>query len=195
MVHTAPMLLLTAAAAYAGFQWTVHVVVYRQFSAVPPAAFGEYERLHQRRISYVVGPLFVALIAAAGPLGVTFHRAFDMSRDPETALEDIIALGCERVLTSGAQADAPSGAALIAKLVAQAAGRISVMPGAGVNARNILALRAQTGAREFHASAKRELPSRMRAGNDLAGMTAGEVLSDVEQVRALVAALAGDRSR
>jgi len=136
-----------------------------------------------------------ALIAAAGPLGVTFHRAFDMSRDPETALEDIIALGCERVLTSGAQADAPSGAALIAKLVAQAAGRISVMPGAGVNARNILALRAQTGAREFHASAKRELPSRMRAGNDLAGMTAGEVLSDVEQVRALVAALAGDRSR
>jgi len=66
MVHTAPMLLLTAAAAYAGFQWTVHVVVYRQFSAVPPAAFGEYERLHQRRISYVVGPLFVALIAAAG---------------------------------------------------------------------------------------------------------------------------------
>jgi len=50
-------------------------------------------------------------------------------------------------------------------------------------------LRAQTGAREFHASAKRELPSRMRGGNDLPGMTAGEVLSDVEQVRALVAAL------
>jgi len=130
-----------------------------------------------------------ALIAAASGLGVTFHRAFDMSRDPETALEDIIALGCERVLTSGAQADAPAGAALIRKLVEQAAGRISVMPGAGVSAQNIASLRALTGAREFHASAKRELPSRMRGGNALPGMTAGEVLSDVEQVRALVAAL------
>jgi len=130
-----------------------------------------------------------ALIMAAGNLGVTFHRAFDISHEPESALEDIIALRCERVLTSGAQADALAGAALIGKLVAQAAGRISVMPGAGVNARNVVALRAQTGAREFHASAKRELPSRMRGGNDLPGMTAGEVLSDVEQVRALVAAL------
>jgi copper homeostasis protein len=110
----------------------------------------------------------------------------------QTALEDIIALRCERVLTSGAQADALSGVALIAKLVAQAAGRISVMPGAGVNAKNIAALRALTAAREFHSSAKRELSSRMHGGNNLSGMTAGEVLSDVEQVRALVAALAGD---
>jgi copper homeostasis protein len=130
-----------------------------------------------------------ALIAAAGKLGVTFHRAFDMSHDPATALEDIIALGCERVLTSGAQADAVAGAALIANLVVQAAGRISVMPGAGVTAQNIAVLRALTGAREFHASAKRELPSGMRGRNTLPGMTAGEVLSDVGQVRALVAAL------
>jgi copper homeostasis protein len=133
-----------------------------------------------------------ALIAAAGGRGVTFHRAFDMSRDPETALEHIIALRCERVLTSGAQADAFAGASLIATLVAQAAGRISVMPGAGVNAQNIASLRALTGAREFHASAKRELPSRMRGGNTLPGMTAGEILSDVGQVRALVAALVSD---
>ena len=130
-----------------------------------------------------------SMLATTGSLDVTFHRAFDISHEPESALEDIIALRCERVLTSGAQADALAGAALIGKLVAQAAGRISVMPGAGVNARNVVALRAQTGAREFHASAKRELPSRMRGGNDLPGMTAGEVLSDVEQVRALVAAL------
>lgn len=130
-----------------------------------------------------------ALIAAAGGRGVTFHRAFDVSRDPEAALEDIIALRCERVLTSGAQADAVTGAALIGKLVGRAAGRISIMPGAGVTAQNIAALRPLTGAREFHASAKRELPSRMRGGNDLAGMTAGEVRSEVEHVRALVAAL------
>jgi copper homeostasis protein len=63
------------------------------------------------------------------------------------------------------------------------------MPGAGVSAQNIASLRALTGAREFHASAKLELPSRMRGGNTLPGMTAGEVLSDIEQVRALVAAL------
>lgn len=59
-------LYLISVAAYAGFQWTVHVVVYRQFSAVPPAAFPDYERLHQRRISLVVGPLFAALIASSG---------------------------------------------------------------------------------------------------------------------------------
>ena len=65
-VPTAPIFLLLATAAYAGFQWTVHVVVYRQFAAVPSTAFGEYERLHQRRVSFVVGPLFAALIGAAG---------------------------------------------------------------------------------------------------------------------------------
>lgn len=132
-----------------------------------------------------------ALIAAAGKLGVTFHRAFDMSADPRRALEDIIALGCERVLTSGAQADALAGAGLIKTLVAQAAGRIAVMAGAGVNAGNVSALRALTGAREFHASAKLELPSRMRGGNTLPGMTAGELRSDAEHVRALVRASSG----
>ena len=58
------MLTLAAVAAYAGFQWTVHVVVYRQFSAVPAAAFPEYERLHQQRITRVVGPLFAVLVAS-----------------------------------------------------------------------------------------------------------------------------------
>ena len=57
-------LYLVSVAAYAGFQWTVHLVVYRQFSAVPAPAFPEYERLHQLRISRVVGPLFAALVAA-----------------------------------------------------------------------------------------------------------------------------------
>lgn len=60
------MLNLLSVAAYAGFQWTVHVVVYRQFSAVPAGAFPAYERLHQQRISRVVGPLFAALGITAG---------------------------------------------------------------------------------------------------------------------------------
>ncbi|MEP6563175.1 MAG: DUF1772 domain-containing protein [Nakamurella sp.] len=64
------LMFLTAAAAYAGFQLTVHVLVYRQFSAVPAAAFAGYERLHQRRISFVVGPLFAALLGTAGWLAI-----------------------------------------------------------------------------------------------------------------------------
>jgi copper homeostasis protein len=130
------------------------------------------------------------LIAAAGNLGVTFHRAFDLTRDPPQALEDIVALGCERVLTSGAHASAVEGAALIRDLVAQANGRLTVMPGAGITAHNITALAAATGAHEFHASAKRQLPSGMRHRRPLlSDMEGGELRSDVEQVRALVAAL------
>lgn len=62
----AVLFFLAAAAAYAGFQWTVQVVVYRQFSAVPPDAFADYELSHQRRISYLVGPLFAALVGTVG---------------------------------------------------------------------------------------------------------------------------------
>jgi copper homeostasis protein len=131
-----------------------------------------------------------ALIAAAGTLGVTFHRAFDLSRDPARALENIVALGCERVLTSGARASAVEGAALIRDLVAQADGRLAVMPGAGITAQNIATLAAATGAREFHASAKRQLLSGMRhRWALLPDMESGELLSDVAQVRALVDAL------
>jgi copper homeostasis protein len=130
------------------------------------------------------------LIAAAGGLGVTFHRAFDLSREPAQALEDIVALGCERILTSGTQASAPDGAALIRELVVQAAGRLVVMPGAGVTAQNIAALAAATGALEFHASAKRQLPSGMHHRRPrLSDMESGELGSDVEQVRALAMAL------
>ena len=132
------------------------------------------------------------LIAAAGHLGVTFHRAFDLVRDPRRALDDVIALGCERVLTSGGQASASEGAPLIRELIAQAADRIAIMPGAGVTADNLAALATATGAREFHASAKRQLTSGMRHRPPrLADMQGGEVRSDVAQVRALVQVLQG----
>ncbi len=130
------------------------------------------------------------LIVAAGKLGVTFHRAFDLSRDPTQALEDIVALGCERILTSGAQASAVDGAALIRDLVMQATGRLAVMPGAGITAQNVAALATATGAHEFHASAKHQLPSGMQHRRLLLGdMQSGELRSDVEQVRALAMAL------
>lgn len=130
-----------------------------------------------------------ALIAAAGPLGVTLHRAFDLTRDPAAALEAAIALGCERVLTSGTQARAIDGADTIRALLAQAAGRIGVMPGAGVDSGNIAALAAATGAREFHASAKRVRPSGMHYPARLADMAAGEWRTDVAEVCAMVDAL------
>jgi copper homeostasis protein len=131
-----------------------------------------------------------ALIAAAGKLGVTFHRAFDLAHDPLASLDTLVALGCERVLTSGAQASAIEGAGLIRQLVELSAGRIAVMPGAGVDAGNIGKLRELTGAREFHASAKRQHPSAMQWRPALLkDMQGGELRSDVEQVRGIVAAL------
>jgi len=131
-----------------------------------------------------------ALIAAAGKLGVTFHRAFDLTHDPLASLDTLVALGCERVLTSGAQASAIEGAGLIRQLVELSAGRIVVMPGAGVDAGNIGKLRELTGAGEFHASAKRQHPSAMQWQPALLkDMQGGELRSDVEQVRGIVAAL------
>jgi copper homeostasis protein len=72
------------------------------------------------------------LRAAAGPLDVTFHRAFDMARDLGQALEDICSLGIRRILTSGGQPDVPSGTPVIGELVRRASGRVSIMPGGGV---------------------------------------------------------------
>jgi copper homeostasis protein len=131
-----------------------------------------------------------SLIEAAGSLDVTFHRAFDMTRDPIAALDDVIALGCARVLTSGQRANALDGAETIRALIERAAGCIAIMPGAGIDATNIAAIRARTGAAEFHASAKRALESRMRYRPDrLRDMQGGETRSDVAEIRRLVDAL------
>ncbi len=130
------------------------------------------------------------LMAAAGDMGVTFHRAFDLVPDQHAALEDIAALGCERILTSGGQPDAVAGAPRIRELVEQAGERVVVMPGAGVNSNNVAGLAGTTGAREFHASARRTLASRFRVDTPFVDMSAGESRTDEAEVRALVAALA-----
>jgi copper homeostasis protein len=104
------------------------------------------------------------LVKLAGGMEITFHRAFDACIDQTQALEDVIALGCQRVLTSGGQASAEAGQNQLAALVAQAAGRIQIMPGAGISAGNVRALAARTGAQEFHASAKRLLLADPAAG-------------------------------
>ena len=101
------------------------------------------------------------LIAAADGMSVTFHRAFDMCRDPRKALEELISLGCDRVLTSGQAATAEAGAPLLKELVEQAAGRIIIMPGCGVSSANAAAIIRATGATEIHASARKSVGSGM----------------------------------
>ena len=99
------------------------------------------------------------IVEWAGPMGVTCNRVFDAAPDPFRALEDIISCGCERVLTSGQKTAAPDATELLAKLVKQAGDRISIMPGAGVKSSNIRKLIDETGAFEFHASARVAAPN------------------------------------
>jgi copper homeostasis protein len=90
-----------------------------------------------------------ALIELARPLSVTFHRAFDVSRDPFAALETLIELGADRVLTTGQEASPLEGLELIAELVRRAGDRIIIMPG-GVSERTVGRIVAGCGAREVH---------------------------------------------
>ena len=100
------------------------------------------------------------LVELAHPLPVTFHRAFDMSRDPEEALEAVIRTGAKRILTSGQQASAEKGISLLEKLVEQAAGRIQIMAGAGVTPQNAARI-AATGVQALHLTGKKVEPSPM----------------------------------
>ena len=104
--------------------------------------------------------------SAAGDLHLTLHRAFDVCADAHAALEEAIALGFDTILTSGQKAAAADGAALIAELVGAAAGRITIMPGSGVNPGNIAQLAEITGARAYHLSAKRTVESGMAFRRD-----------------------------
>jgi copper homeostasis protein len=106
------------------------------------------------------------LVELAYPLGVTFHRAFDWSANAMDALEDIISIGCERILTSGQKPTAIEGAALLNELVRQADNRIIIMPGSGIRANNISELKEKTSADEFHTSARTLAKSNMQFINE-----------------------------
>ena len=93
------------------------------------------------------------LLEAARPLPVTFHRAFDACRDLAAALETLVALGVDRVLTSGGAPTAIQGVERIAQLVRQSKGRIAILAGGGINASNVLGVR-DSGVRELHFSVK-----------------------------------------
>lgn len=110
------------------------------------------------------------LIRAAGGKPVTFHRAFDMCRDPYKALDDLISLGCKRILTSGQQDSAEKGISLLKELVTRAGNDIIIMPGCGVNKNNIAKLAKETGAKEFHFSARETIGSKMVYRNPTVSM-------------------------
>src|ERR1700761_5638777 len=105
-------------------------------------------------------------MAKKNGLGVTFHRAFDLCNDMDQALEDIIEMGCERILTSGGKNTAPEGANVIAHLVEKAAGRIIIMPGSGVSESTVSDLVHITSATEIHSSARSVVKSKMQYHND-----------------------------
>ncbi len=122
------------------------------------------------------------LIDAAQGMSVTFHRAFDMCKDPFESLEQIVALGCDRLLTSGQQPTAIEGISLLSKLVAKANERIIIMPGSGVNENNIATIAKETKAREFHFSAREPINSKMEYRNPNLKM-GGTVVSIDEYVQ------------
>ena len=142
-------------------------------------------------------PAMKKLMNAVGDMSVTFHRAFDMCRNPMEALEDIIELGCHRILTSGQEATAPAGIPLLKELIEKANGRIIIMPGCGVKPSNILELAEETGATEFHSSGRSSLESDMIYRNPKVSM-GGTVkieeyqrdVTDVEIVKEAVSILA-----
>jgi copper homeostasis protein len=129
------------------------------------------------------------LVEAAYPLGVTFHRAFDWAANPFEAMEAIIAIGCERILTSGQRPKAEEGSALIDQLVREADDRIIIMPGSGVRSANIVSLAESTGASEFHSSARVLQASAMDFVNVALKEDQGVVMAAEEEIKKMKEAL------
>lgn len=123
------------------------------------------------------------LVEAAYPLGVTFHRAFDRAANPFEAMEDIIGIGCERILTSGQRPTAMEGAVLIDQLVRLADDRLAIMPGSGVRADNIAELVKKTGAAEFHTSARIRQASAMEFVNGPMNEDQSFAMAGEEEIR------------
>lgn len=117
------------------------------------------------------------LMAESEGMSVTFHRAFDVCCNPFVALEQIIELGCDRILTSGQMPKAEDGVDLLKQLVEKAGDRIIIMPGCGVNAGNIAKIAQITGAKEFHFSARSKHESGMQFRKSRVSM-GGSVMID-----------------
>ena len=133
------------------------------------------------------------LIALARQLSVTFHRAFDMTRDPFAALEALIGLGVDRVLTSGQEATVLEGLPLLAELMQAAGERIVVMPGGGITARNVARIVAALKPKEMHFAALEPAAGAMRfrrahvfMGGELRAPEYDRLDTSAEAVRAII---------
>jgi copper homeostasis protein len=137
------------------------------------------------------------LLSLARPMSVTFHRAFDVSSDPFRTMDVLIALGVERILTSGQKATAVLGADLIRELVLRSEGRIAIMAGGGLNEGNVRSTVERTGVREIHASGRSLRDSGMRHRNPDVHMGVGGSseyqlpIADPNRIRAMRRALEG----
>jgi copper homeostasis protein len=129
------------------------------------------------------------LTTIAYPMGVTFHRAFDRTNDMFKALEDIIECGCERILTSGQKPTAYDGMDNIKALVQKADDRIIIMPGSGLNAKNIIEIAKQTGATEFHSSARHFIQSKMQYAQPTMNEQLTNVNLNADEVCSIINAL------
>ena len=136
-----------------------------------------------------------AMIQAARPMQVTFHRAFDMCVDPDETLDQLIELGAERILTSGQRDSMMDGLELIADIQRRAAGRIRIMPGGSILQSNIRKVIEETGAREVHFAAESSSESSMIWRNPDCSMGHGQVpdeyeirTTDADEVRAIIRA-------
>jgi copper homeostasis protein len=138
------------------------------------------------------------LVEIARPLKVTFHRAFDMSRDLGESLEDLIRLGVDRVLTSGGEQNVELGQSRIANLQRRAKDRIILMAGAGITEDNVRQIISVTGVREIHASLRSSVPGPMRYRNEKVSMGAlngpeyERLVATEERVRSLLAVVSGE---
>jgi copper homeostasis protein len=131
---------------------------------------------------------FKRIVEWAYPMGVTCNRVFDAAPDAIQALEDIIACGCERVLTSGQKSAAPDAIDILTQLVQQADERIIIMPGAGVRSSNIEQL-IKTGAKEFHTSARIPVPNTVTHQNPAILDIGVPVIANEEELRNIVGIL------
>ncbi|MCK5821881.1 MAG: copper homeostasis protein CutC [Bacteroidales bacterium] len=110
------------------------------------------------------------LVALARPMSITFHRAFDMTPDPWMALSSLKALGIDRVLTSGQRNTAVEGSGMIKQLIKEAGTEIGILPGGGLNEENIEIFAKSTGAKEFHATLRSLMDSKMIFRNESVSM-------------------------
>lgn len=129
------------------------------------------------------------LTELAYPMGVTFHRAFDRTKNMFEALEDIIDCGCERILTSGQKPNAIDGMDNIKALIEKADDRIIIMPGSGINSKNIIEIAQYTGAIEFHSSARNFIESKMQFSQTTMNEQLTSVNLNADEVCSIINAL------